>query len=469
MSIVYDKNDSNISFLKCKSYVQPAPIKIPRKNKKPLYKEREIVPIYMELNNKVHIPRRIPTIYNKNVNSDKKYPVSDIPSINFTPRDYQKGVIKKAKKYLKNEKSLLLECCPGFGKTMISLSLIYLINYKCVIFINRESIMKSWYNSAIQLFGDGIVETITSDKKIDKIDYKAKIFICMAQQYQKLEPIIDDIGVTVIDEGHLFCTVNHIPTLLYTKPAYMIWLSATPYRDDNMSDIIPFFIDPKTCISIKSRIPFNMNIIHTNYTSNQSTWANKVKELYNNEERNDMILDITKKSRAKGLKVMILTTTQEHTKKMHDIMKENEEDLGVCSTYYKSDKNVDNYNVVIGTLSKISTGYDEAMACNEFDGVKSSVLILACSIRNISLFTQTIGRVMRSDKPNIFWINDQINAISSQLSGLKKFINESNGKIKNYYYDGKNYKNNFTILSSKIKNISFDVHELEGDRYIESE
>jgi len=144
-------------------------------------------------------------------------------------------------------------------------------------------------------------------------------------------------------------------------------------------------------------------------------WHPLAKSLAFNDERNRMIIAMTLKNPTH--KIVILTGYVNHTKLLHKTL----EDLGESVDYLCGNKkNYKNSRVLIGTIDKIGTGFDEESFCDDFNDVKINLGILAHSIASKKLLEQSVGRVFRASFPNIFHLVDDDNTIQRHWTNASR-------------------------------------------------
>jgi len=103
---------------------------------------------------------------------------------------------------------------------------------------------------------------------------------------------------------------------------------------------------------------------------------------------------------------------------------------GTKSKYFDS-------RILIGTISKISTGFDSANVAINFNGIAIDTLILAGSTKSHNLHIQSIGRVFRSDYPTIFELVDDNRISKSHWRARKKNYDEMNCEQEEYNIEKK--------------------------------
>jgi hypothetical protein len=156
----------------------------------------------------------------------------------------------------------------------------------------------------------------------------------------------------------------------------------------------------------------------------QLDWNSVMESLCTNEHRNKLIIDLVKANQ--NNKILLLTRRVEHAKRMVSMLTEE----GIKSTIMAgSVKNALESRVIVGTVPKIGTGWDESNYFKEYSGEKVNLLILTLSIKELQTFEQVRGRVMRSDTPSVIYFVDNHPTIKKHFNGLKGWINETGGQI----------------------------------------
>ena len=153
-----------------------------------------------------------------------------------------------------------------------------------------------------------------------------------------------------------------------------------------------------------------------------------------------MILDCIKCNMHR--KIMILTPQKEHVEILFKLLHENGIDV---ATLYKNQRNYDDSHVLIGTIPKMGTGFDEKNACHNFKGRESDLLFLVTSIAitkiegsemgDISLFEQVRGRIMRSNDPAVFYFEDDLDIVKRHVKGCLPWVEITKGTHYDFPYD----------------------------------
>jgi len=312
---------------------------------------------------------------------------------------------------LKRFSVMNLNVPPGYGKTVLGARYFCELKLPAVVLIHRETLSDQWKKS----FTD-TVENIKLWVVGDKIVEDPDVIICMEQRYHHIpENLRKRVGLLIIDEAHCFCTESRVAPLLYFQPKYVISETATYERADKLHQMLNLLSGPNK-VNRKIEKRFKVVKIRTGLHFNTKTnaqgkldWSHLVNEMIINDKRNNVIKNIV--LRNKENKILILTSRIDHVKRLKELLPDESIDT-LCG----NKKNYKDSRVLIGTLSKISTGFDEKNACLDFGGKRIDLVILATSIKDSALLEQSIGRGFRSDFPIIYDIVDE------------------NGVLKNHYY-----------------------------------
>jgi superfamily II DNA or RNA helicase len=303
---------------------------------------------------------------------------------------------------------------------------------KSIIAVNItvQALTKSWVSTFLKAYPD-------MEKRIwvvgeTEMPPDPAFILFMYTRYEKIPmDLRRRIGCLIIDEAHLHCTIGKVPALLSIMPKYVIALSATLERNDGLESMM-HSITGTHKIERLSENPFKMIKLKTGIKLeeekgalgmlNYSKFVNDQAECL---ERNLMAINIIHGNRHK--KFMILCKTKEHVTNLEKLFKH----YGMeCTTYFGSKKSYKDAKILIGSLSKISTGFDMSTASEEFDGVDADVLILMTTIKKEPLMKQTIGRVVgRAKNPAIVYFIDDNATQKRHFNGTKKMIEDVKGEI----------------------------------------
>lgn len=342
--------------------------------------------------------------------------------------DRQLEVVDETLEQLNTYGTTTLSLPPGWGKTAFSTYLSSKLGYTTLVIYHRTILGQQWKSSFSERTNAKIwcVEE-TPHEPEDGYD----VILCMDGQIEKLFPhVIKSIGTLITDESHLLATSSRVECLLYTQPRYVIALSATLERQDGMHQMIQSIVGLHKIVK-KIHKPFTVHHIHTGivpesvYNSRGDLdWSNFIKGVLMNERRNTIILELVKANRDK--KILILTTLVEHVMILMKMI----EDTGIkCDFMARNKRKYQDSPVLVGSISKISTGFDVASSATNYDGTPIDYLIFATSFKDENLFTQTVGRVMRATSPHVSYIQDNHPILKKHWKMAEKFCKETGAVI----------------------------------------
>lgn len=364
-------------------------------------------------------------------NSHKIFPNSKI-DFTGTLRNAQTEVATIAIDHLTRFGTTTLNLYTGFGKTIMGAYLSAYLKKITLVICNREILLTQWKGSFESTTKSIIF--IVGEKNEVKIE-NADIILCMNTRIKKVPAdILNNIGTVIFDEAHLLCTQGNVEMLLATQPYYVIVLTATLQRTDSM-DVMMRAIAGSHEIVRKMEKHINVIKLTTNTEiedipkqANGDTNFSALQNLiFSNERRNNIICSLAVNS-YKDEYILILTKYTEHATNLGKMLKSYNVD---CDTLFGTKKTYNECRVLIGTVSKIGTGFDQQNSCKGFSGKRFRVLFLVCSIKKKQTLIQALGRVTRADNPIIVHFVDSVAIIKRHYGEAKKLYKEMEATIHN--------------------------------------
>jgi len=363
-------------------------------------------------------------------------------------REEQKKIIDIIlEAYHKNGGGILCLPC-GFGKTIIALYFITLLQKKTLIIVHRNFLIKHWYDKIKEIIQNVNVKIISSSTVKDEI-IKCDIAICMLQTLSVKDfpkGYFDTFGHIIIDECHNVSTTIFSTIFFKINSNYMLGLSATPERKDNMTKVIKWHIgniinvnSVKHIINIYVKryvLNFNKDRIFKN---NENQYSNKITKLLNDDFRNNIIkkLIIYEMNKSSERHFLILSDRIEHLKKLKELF--NNENIHSVGYFIGGMKNNElekskKCKIMLGTYSMANEGLDIlTLNCLVLTSPKIDIL-------------QSIGRISR--------LKDKCNSIQPLIIDLididTVFVNESEKRL--LLYKNNNY-NIVDYIYNESKNI----------------
>lgn len=353
------------------------------------------------------------------------YPRLQFPTFKGTLREQQIIALRETLNILHIYNSVIMSCYTGFGKTIVSVAAACDLKLKTLIIVTRVLLMNQWKDSILKVCPTATVGLITSASKNDFV--VCDFGIINAQTICKMnEDFLKSFGTIIVDEVHLVMSLKTFKSLLMLTPRYLLALSATSYRNDELNALIPMFFGTK----IVSRDLFrehNVFVVLTGFKPLVKTtaygkvdWNAILESQASDVPRNNMIVDIVKKYPNRTFLILVKRLTQG----MWLAKALEEANIGTVATLFGANQIFDlQCKVLIGTSSKIGTGFD-------FD--KLDTLILGADV--VDYYIQFIGRIMRKVDtiPWIFDLVDDNGIMKSHFAKRKQVYVKHGGSIVRY-------------------------------------
>jgi len=329
--------------------------------------------------------------------------------------------------FLENHHTVTLSCYTGFGKTITALSLASKIGLKTLICVTRLILIDQWKNQILKYCPstNECVKSCSVIRTNKSFDPECNFGIINAQNLEKIDPyILESFGTVIIDEVHLVLAKKTFKGLLHIVPRYLIALSATSYRNDGLDALFPIFFGNKK-ITYKL---FRHHIIYrvdTNFIpkpeyniNGKINWNSMLQSQAENIERNTLICDIVSQFSDRTFLILVKRISQGEL--LCSLLKQRQENV---DTLFGTTQNFDrNCRILIGTSSKIGTGFD-------FD--KLDTLIVGADL--VDYYIQFLGRIMRtSNIPMVFDLVDKHQILIKHWYTRQKIYLEHGGEIQTY-------------------------------------
>lgn len=366
----------------------------------------------------------------QHINANKEYPPGKYNFVGSL-RPHQEPIVSQALSHLEEKGTTTLGVYPGCGKTIMSMYLGSLLGGLTLVVFPTLMIKKGWI-STCEKFTDAKVWTI--DGKMN-IPSECNVILTMDTAFHKIpKNILAMVKTLIIDEAHMFCVPSRINCLLGCTPKYVIACTATLERRDGMHSIIHAVCGTHG-IFIKSDKRFTVYKLDTGIKveveqtkTGNANWAKLVADLSFHPTRNAFIIDIVERNPEH--KIMILTWNVKHAYFLCDMLKSRDISADVLAGN-KSDYN--DSRILVGSISKISTGFDEAAACHDWGGVRANMMILTGSTKSLSGLEQTLGRVFRAAYPVVIDLVDNNRICKSHWRERRKWYEHQDQNCEIFY------------------------------------
>jgi superfamily II DNA or RNA helicase len=349
------------------------------------------------------------------INSIPPLRIPHVSNLRSELRGDQPQVIDEAKSTLTRGRSCVLVLPCGYGKTKTSTCLVEELCMESssnnapsnnapthpikVVICNRVMLCKQWQNELIGF--DGWL--VTTPSKFERWSHLN--FVCI-----------------IVDECHQNMSEKQIAMYKSFNTQFLIGLSATPWRPDHMTEYLTWFFGPH--IVRHADVNVQVHVVHTNMIpphqiagNGRLDWNAVINWGAQCDERNHLIITHCINFLTTGnARILVLVKRINHGQALAAMCSEAGISVGTImgsSTQY--DASVD---VLIGTLSKIGTGFNEP---------SRNTLILACDV--ITYLQQYIGRVTRSGRGHVLDLVDKSRISSSHFAIRKKVYRELGATI----------------------------------------
>lgn len=316
-------------------------------------------------------------------------------------RPYQKEAVQE----MMRKDFGVLEAPTGSGKTIMALSLIAMRKQPALIVVHSKELLHQWKERIdsflgipcdhIGLFGDGL-------KRIGEI-----ISVGIINSLYSLDgETFNKFGHVIIDECH------RVPSRLFSKflqkieSKFILGLSATPYRNDGLTDLINFFVGDKVYKVNRKILTENGDILkpqviwkETKFdtlTDASDQYSKVIYELTQDSPRNQLIChDINNTIyKSEGI-VLVVSDRKEHCVILKNILNKIH---GIDSMLLTGDVPKKERKAIIGRLSEgkikvlIATGQ---LIGEGFDFHGLSDLFLVTPLKYPGRLIQYVGRILR--------------------------------------------------------------------------
>ena len=329
-----------------------------------------------------------------------------IPKIDFTFKGALKPFQEEAVNIMLSKDFGTLSAPTGSGKTVMALYLIAKRMQPALIIVHTKELAAQWINRIETFLGipGGEIGIIGTGKKI----IGDKITVALVQSlYKCVDEVSLRTGHLIVDECHRTPGRTFTEAVTGFNSRYMLGLSATPWRRDNLTKLIFWHIgdvhheiDKTGLIETGDVLPAEIVVRETDFDpffDPVSEYSKMLSELTANDGRNHLIaLDIAKEVKnGDGRCCLVLTDRKKHCETIKALLKyrykiSSELLTGDVSDGERKDildrLNSGKIKVLVATGQLIGEGFD----CKNL-----STLFIVTPIRFSGRVLQYLGRVLR--------------------------------------------------------------------------
>lgn len=353
----------------------------------------------------------------------------------------------------------ILEAIPGFGKTIIALYLMSIIQVSTLIIVHSKELLLQW-KSKIDEFIDYPKAKLKRDHYIgeyysNKKKMKFHIDIALIQSLSKLEDmsILQNYGLVIIDECHHASSDTFRTVLRYINARYIYSFSGTPQRKDQLDKITYMYLGNVVYKTKKSEIIKNRKydqILIPRMTTfkiidQDISFTEICNELYQNQKRNYLIVKDVFKEIKENKNIIILTDRKEHILTLYKELKYYDYNI-YCLSGDNSGKerkliiekiHNSHHYLIIATSQLVGEG---------FDLPSLNTMFITMPISYSGRLSQYVGRLHRDyDDKQLVKVYDYVDI------NVKVLQNMFNKRLKAYKTEGyKTIENNDIVLFDQV-------------------
>ena len=312
-------------------------------------------------------------------------------------RDYQRGIVDACK-----EKTVgIVEAMTGSGKTITFVALtierkestlilvhtIELANQTIQAFVNFTNLK----SEDIGFIGDGRWEVKPITVALHQTMAKLK--------QTKFDMINEKFGQIIADEVHIVGAETYYQTMTHLSAKYKLGFSATPKRDDGLTDVIHFATGPKIYtvdIDLLGDVLIKPTVlrIDTNYNFpifSSDEYQALITDLSEDKDRNQLIVDTANKPEYKDRNMCFLCVRISQVEALKEYFGDDAEIL--TSRMSKKNRRLVMEKLLKGDCKKIISTY--ALFSTGIDIPQLDLAFLCAPLQAEVKIKQTAGRLMR--------------------------------------------------------------------------
>lgn len=326
----------------------------------------------------------------------------------------------------RNEKfptGALIVAPTGSGKTVLAIAIASALGLRTLIVVPKQQLLTQWEQEIRKFAPNLSIGLIQGAQKYKSGQVILSILRTMGMS--KLpESHFDGIDLLIIDEVHNVAASKMSNTFFRFQPSFVIGLSATPERRDNMHEMFKYFLGPKviqvgqklekqsTSIVIHNYTTKHKNIHMRNEKLNLSKMMNN---LANELERIDLLakilqesLDLRRKQKCSSPHTLVVSDRRELLNVLYKRFP-NESGLVVGGLSDEKRELACTFPIILGTYAIVSEGFS----------IKTlNTIVLATPRSNVR---QTIGRIFRQTHSVTPIIHDIVDSLQVYKSmGYKR-------------------------------------------------
>jgi superfamily II DNA or RNA helicase len=293
----------------------------------------------------------------------------------------------------------------GSGKTVMALYIMVLRRQPCLIVVHTKDLAFQWMERIEKFLG--ISKDLVGFIGGGKINMGEKMTVALVQTlYKCAEEVSKKVGFLVVDECHRCPSRTFAEAVNEFDSRYMLGLSATPYRRDNLSRLIFWHlgdvhhrIDQNRLVRTGDVLAAEVIVRETKfkpYYDPVNEYSKMMSELTQDDDRNRLIAsDIAKEAKQSDGVCLVLSDRKKHCETLQSMLRFK---YKISAGLLIGDLSIAERRGVLDCLDKgeikvlIATGQ---LIGEGFDRSDLSPLFLVTPIKFSGRVLQYLGRVLR--------------------------------------------------------------------------
>ncbi len=260
--------------------------------------------------------------------------------------------------------SAFLAASTGFGKTTIGASLICQLGVRTVILCHLDIVKKQWVDE-IQKNAPGLSVGILKGNEL-----KTDVVVMGIEKASTLSAsALSSIGFVIVDEAHIATTKAFSKTLFRFSPAYILGLSATPFRADGLESMLHVYFGSGKDFVVRQEVkPFVVHKVITPFAPTVKymvsmgkktlDWNEIINSLAYNKERQELIASICLKEPTH--RILVLSARTEECNALTCILRESNESVSQLTGNSKVDADLLASRIIVASFKKAGVGFDDS-------------------------------------------------------------------------------------------------------------
>ncbi|CAN2050046.1 ATP-dependent DNA helicase UvsW [Candidatus Magnetomoraceae bacterium gMMP-13] len=331
----------------------------------------------------------------------------ELPEVDFQFQGSLYDFQNRAAQAILKRRFGIFNCPTGGGKTVVALYCIAQRKQPALVVIHTKELLYQWRDRAVEFLGITCEEIGLIGDGHKNIGEKLTLSI-VNSLYKCTDEVSQHIGHLIVDECHRTPSRTFIDAVSAFDCRYMLGLSATPYRRDQLTQVIYFYmgiqlynIEHKELQSkdkiMRARLVVCKTYFKYDYKG-PDDYQPMLTFLTEDFKRNQQITnDVLKYVQKNNGIALVVSDRKEHCNTLYDLIKESNSSIRLLTGDVPNSKrkkivkelNNGKVRILVATSQLIGEGFDLKTL---------SALFLGTPVKFTGRIKQYAGRILRTDK-----------------------------------------------------------------------